>query len=401
MDAYRIFPWASHAWASVRANEISAWHGHVAFAHWIVEALKPNLIVELGTHNAVSYFSFCNAVQKLGISGAAFAIDCWEGDPQAGYYSNEVFDSVDRFNKLHYAEFSTLKKSYFDDALKDFEDGSIDLLHIDGLHTYEAVRHDFETWQPKLSNRAVVLFHDTRVFRDDFGVWKFWDEITQKKAGFNFLHSAGLGVLAYGDELSGAVLELCSTAADSVEAQMLRDSFMQYSHIAKVLGKFDQSRKIQPPGVNIALNCRARQSSFYETKSETAQGAVNGNITGHFGFHTAHEHRPWWWVDLGRTESFDEIRVYNRLDPGCADRSRSLEIFISDDGIEWKKVYTHSGETFGGADGNPLRFISDDMSGRFVMLRLQDTNFLHLDEVEIFSYQQGNKMLQTEDQSYI
>src|SRR5690242_14238940 len=47
---------------SPRSGMPSAWHGHVPFAYWIVATARPRSLVELGTHNGVSYAAFCDAV---------------------------------------------------------------------------------------------------------------------------------------------------------------------------------------------------------------------------------------------------------------------------------------------------------------------------------------------------
>ena len=174
----------------------NAWVGHLPFAAWVMQQVSPKIFVELGTHSGNSYFSFCQSVVENGLSCKCYAVDTWQGDEHAGQYSDEIFALVNAHNQEHYAGFSRLLRMTFDDAVTYFADGSIDLLHIDGLHTYEAVHHDFETWLPKLAPGAVVMFHDTNVRERDFGVWKLWAELKARYPNnLEFMHCNGLGVL--------------------------------------------------------------------------------------------------------------------------------------------------------------------------------------------------------------
>lgn len=172
------------------------WAGHKYFAYDLIRNTKPEVVVELGTHYGTSFFSMAQAAKDEKLNTELHAIDSWEGDPQAGFYDESVFDTVSKLQKTFYPKQKiTLHKMYFDEAVSKFADASIDILHIDGLHTYEAVKHDFETWLDKVKPNGIVLFHDTNERNGDFGVYKLWEELEKKYDTVQFLHSHGLGVL--------------------------------------------------------------------------------------------------------------------------------------------------------------------------------------------------------------
>lgn len=203
--------------------EETAWAGHIPFAMFLIDALRPRVFVELGAFRGSSFCAFCQAVKSVKAKTKCYAVDTWQGDAHAGKLEEGVLTKLREHHDPLYADFSGLVESTFDDALGNFADGSIDLLHIDGFHTYEVVRRDFFTWQPKMSSRGIVLFHDTTVRERDFGVWKFWDEVKQNHLHFEFLHSHGLGVLCVGEDLPEGLQFLF--AANEYQTRVIRNFF--------------------------------------------------------------------------------------------------------------------------------------------------------------------------------
>ncbi|WP_333464913.1 galactose-binding domain-containing protein [Microcoleus sp. T3_B1] len=142
-----------------------------------------------------------------------------------------------------------------------------------------------------------------------------------------------------------------------------------------------------PAFVNIALNKPATQSSVYaDSKENDAPGGVNGVKNGKFGFHTDIEGQPWWQVDLQDYFQIKDVKIYNRLDYGY-ERANTLTVLISVDAVDWEQVYTYNQtKPFGGITGSPL-IVEINRIARYVKLQLQDRNYLHLDEVEVYGYQ--------------
>ncbi len=173
---------------------LGAWTDHLHFGYDVVAVLRPRLLVELGTDRGESYFAFCQATVENKTGTQCFAVDNWRGDLHVGGYDEATYRQVVAHNDEHYRGLSTLVRNDFDDALARFDDNSIDLLHLDALHTEEAVRHDLARWLPKLRPGGILLLHDVMVRNRGFGVWQVWAELCERGRSFTFEVGPGLGL---------------------------------------------------------------------------------------------------------------------------------------------------------------------------------------------------------------
>jgi predicted O-methyltransferase YrrM/FMN phosphatase YigB (HAD superfamily) len=171
------------------------WSGHREFVYDLLRWRQPGRVVELGTHFGVSLFAINQALRDAGSTSEVHAIDSWAGDEHAGFYGEEVFDLFKRnLAEVGYPNV-TLHRMLFSEALPAFDDESIDLLHIDGLHTYEALQEDFETWLPKVAPNGLVLLHDIDPESGYGSAAYFARSVQPNFVTRAFSHNFGLGVV--------------------------------------------------------------------------------------------------------------------------------------------------------------------------------------------------------------
>jgi len=182
-------------------NIPSAWTGHRQFAEWLVDTMRPKQIVDLGVDYGYSTFVFAIAARDIP-GGTVTGIDLFQGDPQTGI--RDTYNQVLSWkNDLNLTNLELIQGDFYDVSLA-WEKG-IDILHIDGYHSYEAVSQDFSNWSRFVNANGIVLFHDINVPFPGYQVIKFFRELTGGRRLY-FLHSYGLGIYLQDDALAELIL---------------------------------------------------------------------------------------------------------------------------------------------------------------------------------------------------
>lgn len=141
--------------------------------------------------------------------------------------------------------------------------------------------------------------------------------------------------------------------------------------------------------VDLARGKRATQSSKLQTEMlplETlAARAVNGESGGP-SFETAAEWFPWWQVDLEERCAIERIELYNTQH--WTNRSRIFTIMISEDSLDWTEVFSKTDHHIFGHDSETAFSIvfSPHLYARYVRVRLDNWDHLHLDQVKVYGY---------------
>ena len=232
----------------------SPWSGHRLFAYDLVVEEEPECIVELGSFYGCSSFAFLQAIKDYRLNSEFYAIDTWAGDSftENDYRENifgqykEIQDTCFQNQKTHILIMT------FDEALNSFEDHSIDILHIDGSHTYEDVKHDFFSWVSKVKVSGIVLFHDVGKDLLDgkpLGSHLFWEELKEDNPyTFEFPFSFGLGVLLFEKNKYHALLSMIdfqyyqeqSNFADVMFKDTVRKQYFELKSFRKFVESLQQ-----------------------------------------------------------------------------------------------------------------------------------------------------------------
>lgn len=168
----------------------------------IFKELDPKLILEIGTAAGGTLFLFSRitdpeaTIISVDLPGGAFGggYPEWKMPLFKGFAKNGQIIKLLRADS-HNAETLDLVKTALGDRLIDF-------LFIDGDHTYEGVKNDFNMYSPLVRKGGIIAFHDIAEHPPETGckVNMFWNEIKNNYKHFEIIEDrkqnwAGIGVI--------------------------------------------------------------------------------------------------------------------------------------------------------------------------------------------------------------
>ena len=187
---------------------------------WLVALQRPALFVELGTQSGNVYFAACQTVQAQQLPTRCQAIGTWQAEILALPTTSPRPQGPEAWNASHYAAFSTLVQQGPLEVLAQVGDGTIDLLLLDGRRSVETVLAEYESWQQKLSSRALLVIHG--IGEQAEGGQQLWQRLSAVLPHASLVHEGqGIGVLVTGEQLEDEIQQaLLAAFTDEAAAVM-------------------------------------------------------------------------------------------------------------------------------------------------------------------------------------
>ena len=150
----------------------------------LVKSAKPRVVLEIGSARGRSTCAMGIALKENG-GGTVYAVDPHDRNAWSDEASADTFEVLSRnIRKFGLEQYVQILKNTSVEAARNW-DLPIDILFIDGDHTYEGVKRDWELFSRFVQPFGSVVFHDTlwelkpdpKYFRPDIGVPRFVDEL--------------------------------------------------------------------------------------------------------------------------------------------------------------------------------------------------------------------------------
>jgi predicted O-methyltransferase YrrM len=168
----------------------------------IVQELSPKRIVEIGSSRGGSLFFFAHFTNPERI----ISIDLPRGSFGGGYpfWKIPLFKSLGKKHVIKLIRANSHSEETLGRLTTLIKGSQVDFLFIDGDHTYQGVKLDFQMYSPLVRKGGIVAFHDIVAHDPISGceVDKFWNEIKKNYNHIEIIEDknqkwAGIGILFF------------------------------------------------------------------------------------------------------------------------------------------------------------------------------------------------------------
>jgi len=176
------------------------WTEELPLAYDLVEAMRPGLIVAIGTLWGATYYAYCQSAVEHEVDTMAFGIGKWKKG-RGQYSGRDLYEDFCAHGREYYSGFSYPvllpnwpgKNPSYGRPSQHFSKTSIDLFHIDEEAQGDEARAEIDRWYPKLRPGGIMVVHD--IGEPGTDLRSHWESLGEHDDTFVFEGPPPLGVL--------------------------------------------------------------------------------------------------------------------------------------------------------------------------------------------------------------